>query len=385
MDFDARETRTSWTGDLFGETRRTFATPTTRLSLVATELPGGFTVRTNLRASYRYDELRSGPPPVSIRAYELSASKAFEALPLVLILGRFANPYERYSAYWDGVLIRVGRQSGLGVGAAAGFEPALHNERVSGALPKVTGFADYSARGAGWRYETDVSVHFVRPTDGADRSHAGWSQRVSLGPLDLTQRLRVDGGLDGRSWSVGDIRVRAGLGVGGPLRVRGTYGRSRAMPALANTVFGVGDPPLGPVREEETVGLDLLGGRASASIDAGRTRRDGASAGFSLSGNAGLRIGGGGISIAGQRWSRSSAESLSLAPSIDGSVAGMDWRTGYRYYRTEVGLGAVVSHAVEAQVGFEVANAIHLRVRAERQWGPNLAGTGLHLGVWRSF
>lgn len=385
LDFDARATRTSWSGDLFGETHRTFATPTTRLSLTASELPGGFTVRANLRASYRYDALRSGPPPVSMRAYELSATKEFESLPLVLMMGRFTNPYERYSAYWDGVLIRVGGTSGLGVGAVAGFEPALHNERFSGALPKVTGFADYSARGGAWRYDTDVSVHLVRPTEGVDRSHAGWSQRITLGPVDVAQRLRLDGGLDGRAWSVGDIRLRAGLAVGGPVRLRGTYGRSRTTRVPASAVIGIGDLPLGPVREERTVGMDVRGRRASVSMDAGRTWRDGSNAGFSLSGTAGLRVGGGGIRLAGQRWSRGAAQSLSLAPSIDANVAGLEWRTGYRYYRTDGGLGAIMSHAVEAQVGFDLANGFHLGVRAQRQWGRNLGGTGLHLGIWRSF
>ena len=68
LDFDARETHTTWGGDLFGESRRRFATPTTRLSLQAGRLPGGFVLSANLRASYRYDDLRVGPPPLSIRA-----------------------------------------------------------------------------------------------------------------------------------------------------------------------------------------------------------------------------------------------------------------------------------------------------------------------------
>ena len=385
LDFDARETRTSWSGDLFGETHRRFATPTARLTLFASELPGGFSARANLRGSYRYDELQAGPPPLSVRAYELSVSKEFEALPLVLTIGRFANPYESYSAYWDGALLRVGRESGLGVGVVAGFEPTRHDEAFSSALPKVTGFADFRARGADWRYDTDVSVHYLRPDGGNDQTYAGWSQRLSLGPVDVTQRIRLDGGLDGRRVSVGDARVRAGIELGGPFRLRGTYGRTRSMIVASGTPLTLIDAAAGPVREETTVGLDALGGRASASLDVGRTRRDGASAGVSLAGSAGLRIGGGGIQLAGQTWSRGAAESLSASSSIDGTLGPVAWRTGYRFYRTDAGIGSLVSHAVEAQAGLEVTTDLHLSVRAERQWGEHLSGTALRVGLWRGF
>jgi hypothetical protein len=145
------------------------------------------------------------------------------------------------------------------------------------------------------------------------------------------------------------------------------------------------DAAAGPVREEGTVGLDVLSGSASASMDVGRTRRDGTSAGVSMSGSVGLRFGGGGIQIWGQRWSRGVAESLSVSPSIDGILGSVTWRAGYRYYRTDAGLGALVSHAVEAQAGFEVTTDLHLSVRAERQWGEHLSGTALRVGLWRSF
>jgi len=386
FDLDARETRTSWTGDLSGDTRRRFATPTTRLSFTAAGLPGGVTLRANLRAAYRYDELQSGPPPMSVRAYEIAAVRTFEAVPLEVMAGRFANPYESYSAYWDGLLVRVGRATGPGVGVLVGFEPTLHDEGFSSALPKLTGFLDYAARGSGWRYDTDVSVHFLRPVGAPDRSHLGWSQRIALGPFDISQRLRVDGGLDGRPWSIADLRLRTSLDIAGPLRLRAAYGRTR--PTLYD--FGEsalpGSPPLAwPAREEAGIGVDLTGARASLSLDGARTHREGAGSGLTASGSAGLRLGGARLLLSGRRWARGADESLGISPALVFGTRGMEWRLGYRYYRAGAPTGIEPSHAVEAQVGFELARALHVTVRGERLWGASLDGMRVRLGIWRGF
>lgn len=384
MDVHLRETRTSWTGDLAGETRRRFATPTTRLSLNVRDLPGGFSARMSLRASYRYDELPLGPPPMSMRAYELSATKTFQAIPLEITLGRFSDPYESYSAYWDGVLLRVGRRTGPGLGVVAGFEPSLYNEGVSTALPKITGFLDYSVRGRRWRYDTDASLHFIRPSAANRLSYVGWSQRLSLGPMSFNQRLRVDGGLDGSSWSLGELRVRASLDLAAPLRVRGTYGRFR----------WAGYPPSGlldltglapPDREEILAGVDLHGTRARLSVDGGRTRQGGLEDGLSLMGRGSLRFGDAQLMISGQRWSRGDAHSLGVAPGVSFGVANLRWRLGYRLYRTDASYSNLTSHAAQAQVDTELLRSLHVTLQAERQWGQNLTGVGLRLGIWRSF
>jgi hypothetical protein len=384
FDLDARETRTAWSGDLFGETHRRFATPTTRLSLSATHLPSGISLRANVRASYRYDELHAGPPPLSLRAYELAAVRDFDLAQVMV--GRFANPYESYSAYWDGLLLRVGRARGLGVGIVAGFEPTLHNEGPSSALPKLTGFADFSGRGGGWRYDTDLSVHLLRPTKPDGWSYAGWSQRLTLGRVRLSQRLRVDGGLDGRTVSLGDLRLRASVDVAGPLRLRGGYGRSRAARcAWGAFMLGPAGTLDGPVREEAGIGLDLLGRGAWASFDGSRTRREGAGAGLSVSGTGGLQLGRLQLLASGRRWARGEAESLGFSPGLAADVGPAHWRLGYRFYRTSGAYGAVESHAGEAQVGFVVARGIQMNLRGEQQWGANLTGTRVRLSLWRSF
>jgi hypothetical protein len=382
LDFEARETLTSWSGELFGETRRRFATPTSRLSLSVTDLPGGLAIRTNLRASYRYDELAGGPPPVSVRAYELAAVKSFGGFPLELTLGRFSNPYERYSAYWDGALVRVGRESGLGVGVAAGFEPDLHNETFSRSLPKLTAFADFAARGGGWRYDTDASFHVARPTGAAERRYIGWSQRLAVGRLSLDQRLRADDGTGGSPWSLTQLRLRGSLQLVRGLRLRSTYSRSESLAVLG---LLAADSLALPVRREATLGLDLSGSAAFFSVEAGRTGRDGDSPGWSVYGNAGVGMGAAQLLLSGRRWIHGDAESWSAAPALALRWSVWEWRAGYRLYRTSDGPRDITSHAAEAQIGLLLARDTRVALRGERQWGESLRGTRLALSLWRSF
>jgi len=381
LDLDARETRTAWTGDLFGETRRRFATPTTRLSLLAAGLPGGVTVRASVRASYRYDDLGPAPPPVSIRAYEVAAVRSFERIPAQIMLGRFTDPYEGYSAYWDGALLRFGRPSGLGVGVVAGFEPQLYNEGFSRSIPKATAFLDFTGGGASWRYDGDASFHVVRPSGGLERRFIGWSQRLSLGRLAVSQRLRADVRSDGRP-SLTELRLRGTVDVGGPLRLRGSFSRTdgAGMLPLALGSFA----PL-PVRREVSAGLDLTGARGSLSIEGSRADRGTEQPGWSLYGNAGLRTRPVYILLSGRRWQRGDLTAWTAAPAVLFRLGSMEWQAGYRLYTTVNGDRAVTSHSTYAQLGLTLMRGTRATFRGERQWGPQLSGTRIRLGLWRSF
>ena len=162
------------------------------------------------------------PPATSV-----TAIKTFDNAPLEFRLGRFQNPYEPYSAYWDGALMRVGGRTGPGIGVVAGFEPQRGNEGFSQDVTKVTGFADFSARGSSWSYSSDASFHVLRSdVDGlADQTFAGWSQQLSLGRMTFNQRLRVDRAAGSGEWTLAQLRVRTGVSVAGPLRLNVGYSR----------------------------------------------------------------------------------------------------------------------------------------------------------------
>ncbi|MGD8289314.1 MAG: hypothetical protein PVI31_11875 [Gemmatimonadota bacterium] len=384
LDLDARETHTSWGGDLFGDARRRFFTPTTRLSLTATELPGGLSFRTSLRAAYRYDDLTAGPPPMSVRAYEAAVTKEFDEVPVQVTVGRFGNRYEAYSAYWDGAMLRVGGRRG-GMGVVAGFEPARYDEGFSTDLPKLSGFADLSLRGRSWRYDTDMSAHILLPSGGVDRGFLGWSQSVSVGRVSFNQRLRLDGGIDGTSLSLGQVRARVGLRLTPTLGLRATYGRSRTPFTAGDALF---DPlvTVGPYREEATAGFDLRGTTAWLSAEAGRTRREGEpDAGLSVTGRTGVALGHTRLTLSAREWKRADQRSTSVAPGLSFQWMSMDWRTGYRYYRTDLAVQAITSQAVEVRLGFKLFREIRMTVRGEQQWGSSLSGSRIQIGLWRSF
>jgi hypothetical protein len=302
------------------------------------------------------------------------------------MLGRFSSPYEGYSAYWDGLLLRVGGARGPGIGVVAGFEPSLYDERPSTELPKITGFADLSLRGDGWRYSTDVSVHYLRPSDGSEWSYAGWTQRISVGPLDLSQRLRLDGGIDGRAIELGDLRLRGRLAVAGALGLHAGYGRTGAS-ALPPGVRGdVLTLPFSLVeREEVSVGFDVSRGSGSLWIDAGQSRRSSQTVGRFVSGNAALPLGGSQLLLSGRYWRRGSFDSLGAAPALAFGLLQSRWRLGYRFYRTHSSGDAITTNAVDLRVSKSLGRSIGLTAGVQHQWGSNLAADRMELGLSRSF
>jgi hypothetical protein len=139
------------------------------------------------------------------------------------------------------------------------------------------------------------------------------------------------------------------------------------------------------VRREMTVGLDLSGGRGSLSVEGGRTDRGGEEPGWSLYGSAALRARGANLLLSGRRWTRGDAESWSLAPALSFDASAWEWRAGYRLYRTGSGHGTLNAHAAEGQVGVTVTRGMRVTLRGERQWGANLTGIRVRIGIWRSF
>jgi hypothetical protein len=379
LDLDARETRTSFAGqDLFGETRRRYATPVSTLSFRLADL-GGFTLESDLRASYRYSDGVAIEPQTSVRVYNLSISREFEAAPVQIRLGRFYNPYEAYSTYWDGALLRVGGR-GAGIGVAAGFDPDHTDEAPSQDVPKITGFADLSRRFGALRYDSDVSFHVVRPKlDGVpDQTYAGWTQRVAIGRFDVSQRLRLDRDAASHTWSLAQLRVRGGILVGSSLRLRAGFGRTR--PGVLR-----GEPANSSLqRDEITAGLSVFSGRSSLSADFGSSQWIDQERGLTVSANASTERAGLRLYASGSRWWRSDLSSISLAGGVGFPVGWLGTRIGYQLYRTN-GTATLTSHAGSIELSASPIPKLFVSLRGEQQWGSNFEGTKLRLSLGRSF
>ncbi len=378
LELDARESRTSWTGSSFGDTRRRFASSVGRLAFTATELPGGISVRGNLRAAYRYGETFAAVPAVSLRAYELSVSRRFERVPMDVRVGRFYNPYERFSAYWDGMLIRGGGRR-FGVGAAAGLEPSRSDEGFSTDLPKATVFTDLRLGGRTWRYASDVSLHWLREGPGYRRTFAGWSQSARAGPLALTSDVRVDRPFDASSLTVGRLRLRGSVDVWGPLALEGGFARRRS--GLAGDTLLVG----APVRDERSLGLSVRHATGGVSVDGAVMRWGDAARGRSVAAAFDQRAGRVWLRASGRLWAREDLRSLAVGPGASGSIGPVDAQLAYRLYRTTRSQEDLISHAVDLRLGFRLFEDLRTTVAGQRQWGTSLGGTRLQLGLWRSF
>jgi hypothetical protein len=380
FNVDARETRTSWEGDLFGTTRRRFATPVTSLSLRIADLPGGLRVETNMRASYRYSDGVAIQPERSVRIYNATAIKTFENAPIEFRLGRFYNPYEPYSAYWDGALVRVGGRSGPGIGVVAGFAPQRGNEGFSQDVTKITGFADYSVRGGSWRYSTDLSFHAVRSDVAGlfDQTFAGWSQQLSLGRITFNQRLRVDREQGTSTWSLAQLRVRTGIAITGPLRLN--IGYSRMRPGLLRGLL----PVLSPERQEITAGFSIFEGRRSLMFDVGTTRRADEERGLSFSGSASTYLGSLQIYASGRHWSRAGMSTIAAAPGIGFAWGWLATRLGYQRYQTR-STETFTSQSGRVDFTATPTGGFWITLGGEQQWGSTFEGTRLRFSVGRSF
>ncbi|HSH76545.1 MAG TPA: hypothetical protein VLA09_12725 [Longimicrobiales bacterium] len=383
LDLQARETRTSWRGeDLFGTTSRRYATPVSNLTLRVAELPGGFSIETNLRGAYRYSDGVPIAPARSLRVYNLSVVKTFDSTPLELRLGRFHNPYEPYSAYWDGALMRVGGRSGPGIGVVTGFDPDRSDEGFSRDVAKITGFADFRAGSGAWRYDTDLSLHYLQSRlDGlSDRTFAGWSQRLSVGRTTITQRLRVDRDPVSGRWELAQLRVRTGIALRGPLRLNLAYARLR--PELLRETLQALSPV--PEREEVTAGLSLFQRGTSLVVDAGSTRWSDQERGLSLSASASTRVSGVLLLASGRRWSRRGMSSLAAAPGFGFRWRRLTARIGYQFYRTRT-TQTLVSHSGNIELTASPTRSMWLTLGGEKQWGANFRGTGVRLTLGHSF
>lgn len=245
--------------------KRAFAIPALGFRATIDRLPGDLTVSTNLRFAYRYSSDAAIEPEASARVYEANVGRRFGDVAQVQV-GRFYNPFERFSGYWDGVLVRFGGRD-LGAGFVTGFQPELADEGFNSSLPKYTAFVDYRYRAGKLAYDGDLSFHQIQPRNGLQpHTYFGWGQRLSLGRLRLYSNLQVDRDPGDASWTVSELFVNSSLRLAERLYLDGRYSQRRPY------LIWLGDRPFGERREQAGLGLTyrVLGGFLGADVTANR-------------------------------------------------------------------------------------------------------------------
>lgn len=382
LDMDALQTTTRWGEGPDEEAKRTFSTPTFRLQARARDLPGGMALNTSVRLSHRTSPDDLIQPVTSLRFYQFDLEKRFEAAPVQLHLGRFHNPYDDFSGYWDGMMVHLGDE-GLGAGVAVGFEPNLWNEGFSSELPKVSGFVDYEGGGERTTYSGALSYSTTQPTNGLpDQTYVGLSQRVRVGSAWIRQRVRVDQAANGSDWELSRLQLDASVPLSPGLSAHGGWRRWRS----STSFFSAGSTA--PLRDRANVGMSYwgLGGGVSVDLsldhpeigDQART----ATASFFLRRTPLLGLG---FSGTASHWTRGENTSLILSPELRRGFGPAEVRGTYRFYQTEGAFGTVRNESADLALTVAFGRGLSARFQGFVQWGENLDSNRLLVSLWKSF
>jgi hypothetical protein len=382
LDFNGMQSTTTWMSNVEERVERRFASPSMSLRLVATQLPGGLTFETTGRATYRYSDPEIVQPDLSVRVYQVSIAKEFDNAPIQFRLGRFYNPYELYSGYWDGALLRVGGR-GFGVGVVAGFQPDRANEGPSTDLPKYTAFADYAVGRRTVRYTGDLSFHQVRPKGAyLDHTFAGWSQALRVGGFRLASDLQVDRDPELSEWKLTRARVTAAVPLARGFTLNGRYVHDRPYFLFRTTDL------LPFARDQVGGGFDWFGGNASFRADVTANRFDeggwsmsyGGSFGFQRTGILGL-----GLNAGGTYWTLEGSTALQAFGDLTRRFGRVDVRGSYQFYRTEWDPTVVVTHTGGLSLTVPLGARVYTMLQARTQQGANLVSNSIQFSLSTSF
>ncbi len=382
LQFNALETRTRWLSNEEVEVDRTFATPAIGLRMAVAHLPGDLEFTTNLRGSYRYSSNDLVDPAQSIRVYQVSVRKSFEAVPIQFQAGRFYSRYEIYSGYWDGLSLHYGDR-GLGFGVVAGFQPERANEEFSTTIPKYTAFVDFNHVGTSVSYYTDVSFHQMKPNNElADRTFVGWSQRLTAGRVRLSTDLQVDRDSDGQSWVVTRLHASGSIPLTRGLSLRARY----ALDEPRSLYSAIDFIPFR--RQQATAGIGYWARGGSFNLDVTANRFEERDPSYTVSSSLSVTntgILGLGLHGAGSMWSFGDTRATNVSGGLDRTFGSVQARASYQLYRTKGINNTFLTHTGDLGLVFPLTHATYATVQARLQRGDNLSANSVFVNLWTSF
>lgn len=382
IDVNVLDSTTKPGGDQSAAVSRRFTTPSVRLRMRIAQLPGGLTLNTNFRAASRFASGGGIEPTQSLRIYQASLEKSFQNVPVQMRVGRFYNPFETFSGYWDGLLLHVGGE-GLGAGVAAGFQPYLTNEDFRTDVPKYSAYINYRKSSGAVRYYADLSGHKLQPKDALlGRTYIGLSQRLYWNRFSVSQRLQVDQNPLNDRWTVTQLDVRSSIPMGRNLSLLGRYSLRES------SVAAPAEDPIPASRERATVGFAyyLFSGNIGADVTANRWDSSDISltyaSYFNFPRTPLLDLG---FRAAASYWKRGNLTTLYLSPGIRRSFGRLQSELSYQRYSTEGSSDTVVSEALEMFLTFPIARKLFYTLQGRGQWGDVLNSSSLYTGIWLSF
>jgi hypothetical protein len=378
IDYDAFQTMTRWGSDPDERSEVTYTTPTLRLHVAAADLPGGMRFSANMRGSY-FSSSGTAERRLSLQMYQAMLQTDFGGAPFRLQAGRFYNPYESHSGYWDGALLRVGGP-GIGVGVVAGYEPTLANQAFSTEAPKTTLFFDVHKRGGRVRYDGDVSLHrHNHELLSNRREFAGVSQRLSFGRTYITQRLQVGRDSSGNA-DLWQLQVTGNIAVAGPLHINARYSRERS------GLYFISAASAGN-RIRRTLGASLAGRVGYASIEVGDVDSGTGDPGRTVATSISLPriVAGLGVSLSANRWEESDFTSTFASSTLERDLGKVHARAGVRYYRTNYGSSLFEQRGGEVTLALPLPQRSEITLTAGTMRGDRGYNNHVLLSMWKSF
>ncbi len=381
MELDGRASRTDWDAFSLNGTR-TFLIPLARVQFTARELAGGVTVRGRVRAAYRYGSDGAIDPTASVRVYEFDAEKRFEGAPVRVQIGRFFSPYEAFSGYWDGVLMRVGGDA-VGIGGVVGLEPHRWNQGFSTTRPKVSGFVDFRSSGRNGGIEGDFAVTHVRPSDGRpNQLYFGSSGRTWVGRLGVSHTIQVDQRPDTREWVISDLLVQSTIPVSRNLELRGRWSRREPNYFWLENPFSYRRDDAGGGTTVRWRGGALLTDVTLHRVDGDSTWTRSASAALRLNSVSRARLG---MRAAVNLWDAPFGRVTTASVALDRILSQTWFSAAYRIYRSQGGWQDLLTHQVDAMLSWSLPDGVRVTGLASSTVGSGLLQQRVSVSVSRSF
>jgi hypothetical protein len=377
LDVDASQSTSQWGTNPGEEDRYRFHNQSGQLRFTVNGLPGSARLVSNVRAT-NYGTLSGTPGKLALSIYQASLEKDFTSLPLRLQFGRFYNPYESHSGYWDGGLVRVGGEN-VGGGAAIGYEPENGNETFSAVRPKYSAFVDVHQRRGQLRYDGDFSWHRDQPQfSSTRREFLGMTQHFSWRGAFLTQRVQL-GHVPTGAWSLWQAQITGSIPLIRASRLHARYAAER------NDLF---DPGVtGARRERRAIGLSTQGALGYANVEAGTTASGLGTNGRSVMATVGLLRAPLGLTagLTGSYWTEGEVESIAWSPTLERSFRSVRTRAAFQLNRTDYATalylqrGGEVSFVVPVRAGLEV----YIALRSD--WAGNTTSQRVLTSIWKTF
>lgn len=366
------------------ERTRVYQIPSATLKATVEDLPLALRFNVNGRVAYRSNESRLGINPTrSVRIYQLNLERALPDAPVQVRAGRFFNPAETFSGFWDGVGLAYAPRGGFGAGVLAGVQPRRADEQFSTDLPKYTLFGQYRHRNptGGTRYEAGASFHQVRPNNGL-RTHTflGVAQTFWWQRVRLRQLLQLDRDPERDAWTITRFQVQGVLPAGRRVTVRGRYLLRRPYQILRTSQM------VGYERTRLSAGFSVRAYQGVLSMDlatnaSDRTTRSYTSTAYLTFPN--IRMLGVGVSALLNYWSRADgATVLYLAPGVSRTLGRVASRLEYQFQRSTFDPITATRHAVELSLNVPLARRIRAGLLLRTQRGAYATSNRAYASLW---